>query len=208
MSKKLYIKTYGCQMNVYDSDRMADLMAPHGYEACDTPDDADLVVLNTCHIREKAEDKVYSDLGRLRKLRAEKQKAGGSKMLIAVGGCVGQAEGDEITRRAPYVDMVFGSQSYHTLPDLVATVMRGEKPQASLDFSPEPKFDFLLEQSSAPGSVFGKAEFVTVQEGCDKFCTFCVVPYTRGAELSRKAGDVMTEVRNLAERGVMEVMRG
>ncbi|HEU5047606.1 MAG TPA: tRNA (N6-isopentenyl adenosine(37)-C2)-methylthiotransferase MiaB [Rickettsiales bacterium] len=205
MSKKLYIKTYGCQMNVYDSDRMADLMAPHGYTACDTPDEADLVVLNTCHIREKAEDKVYSDLGRMRKLRAEKEKAGGGKMLIAVGGCVGQAEGDEITRRAPYVDMVFGSQSYHTLPDLVTRALRGERPEASLDFSPEPKFDFLLEQSSAPGSTFGKAEFVTVQEGCDKFCTFCVVPYTRGAELSRKAGDVMTEVRNLAERGVMEV---
>ena len=204
MAKKIYIKTYGCQMNVYDSARMADVMAPHGYQQSDVPDDADLVVLNTCHIREKAEDKVYSDLGRMRKLRAEKEKSGG-KMLIAVGGCVGQAEGEEIIRRAPYVDMVFGSQNYHTLPEMVTEATGGKRKSVNLDFSPIPKFDFLLEQSAKPDGVFGASEFVTIQEGCDKFCTFCVVPYTRGAEFSRKPEDILAESRNLAARGVMEI---
>ena len=203
MTKKIYIKTYGCQMNVYDSARMADVMAPFGYAETDSAEDADLVVLNTCHIREKAEEKVYSDLGRLNRLRIAKKQSG-SRMLIAVGGCVGQAEGEEIIRRVPYVDMVFGSQNYHELPSLVDTALQG-KPAVSLDFAPEAKFDFLLEQSAKPEGAFGKSEFITVQEGCDKFCTFCVVPYTRGAELSRKAGDILTEAKNLAARGVMEI---
>ena len=175
MGKKIYIKTYGCQMNVYDSARMADVMAPHGYHFSENPEDAELVVLNTCHIREKAEEKVYSDLGRIRKLQSEKAKSGG-RMLVAVGGCVGQAEGEEIIRRAPYVDMVFGPQSFHTLPELVANALRGDKANINLDFSPEPKFDFLLAESERKNKTFAKSEFVTVQEGCDKFCTFCVVP--------------------------------
>lgn len=204
MSKKIYIKTYGCQMNVYDSARMADVMAPHGYQPSDAPEDVDLVVLNTCHIREKAEEKVYSDLGRIRKLRAKKEKTGG-KMLIAVGGCVGQAEGEEIIRRAPFVDMVFGSQNYHNLPEMVAEAMHGKAANVNLDFSPMPKFDFLLEQSTKSNGVFTVAEFVTIQEGCDKFCTFCVVPYTRGAEISRKPKDIIAESRNLAARGVKEI---
>ncbi len=203
MPKKIYIKTYGCQMNVYDSARMADTMAPFGYSETDSPEDADLVVLNTCHIREKAEEKVYSDLGRLQRLRQTRRQAGG-KMLIAVGGCVGQAEGEEITRRAPYVDMVFGSQNYHELPTMVASALQG-MPSVNLDFAPEAKFDFLLEQSAKPDGTFGKSEFITIQEGCDKFCTFCVVPYTRGAELSRKAKDILAEAKNLAAHGVVEI---
>ncbi|MEI6730903.1 MAG: tRNA (N6-isopentenyl adenosine(37)-C2)-methylthiotransferase MiaB, partial [Pseudomonadota bacterium] len=156
--KKIYIKTYGCQMNVYDSDRMADLMSPFGYTQTPTAEDADLVVLNTCHIREKAEDKVYSDLGRLRNLRKEKE-AVGKKLMIAVGGCVGQAEGEEIIRRMPFVDMVFGSQSYHNLPEMVAKAERDGKGGVNLDFSPQPKFDFLLEQSASNTGKFAKSEF-------------------------------------------------
>ncbi len=191
-------------MNVYDSARMADLMVPFDYKLTDTSEDADLVVLNTCHIREKAEDKVYSDLGRLRKLRAQKEESGG-QMLIAVGGCVGQAEGEEIIKRAPYVDMVFGSQSYHNLPEMVAKTLRDGSKGINLDFSPEPKFDFLLKQSSAEDGVFNKSEFISIQEGCDKFCTFCVVPYTRGAEFSRGSDAILAEARNLVERGTVEI---
>src|SRR5579872_6721062 len=178
MTKKLYIKTYGCQMNVYDSARMADVMAPLGYALSESADDADLVILNTCHIREKAEDKVYSDLGRIHK----KNK----NTLIAVGGCVGQAEGEEIIKRAPYVDMVFGPQSYHRLPEMVTKAIRGQGGIVNLNFHEEQKFDSLPEQSQPQGA----SAFLSVQEGCDKFCTFCVVPYTRGAEYSRKAEDV------------------
>jgi tRNA-2-methylthio-N6-dimethylallyladenosine synthase len=200
VTKKLYIKTYGCQMNVYDSARMADVMAPLGYVPSDTAEDADLVILNTCHIREKAEDKVYSDLGRLRKARARKEEVGG-RMLIAVGGCVGQAEGDEIIRRAPYVDMVFGPQSYHHLPDMVARAVRRENGIVNLDFEPAPKFDSLAEQALPQGV----SAFLSVQEGCDKFCTFCVVPYTRGAEYSRPAAEVVAEARRLVESGAQEI---
>ncbi len=200
MTKKLYIKTYGCQMNVYDSVRMADVMAPHGYESVDTPEDADLVILNTCHIREKAEDKVYSDLGRMRRARSEKEKNGGS-MMIAVGGCVGQAEGEVIMQRAPYVDMVFGPQSYHNLPDMITRATSGERHVVDLDFAPEPKFDALPEHSKPQGA----AAFLSIQEGCDQFCTFCVVPYTRGSEYSRAPETILLEARKLVQQGALEI---
>ena len=201
MQKKIYIKTYGCQMNVYDSAKMVEVMQPMGYVATDKPDDADLVILNTCHIREKAEHKVYSDLGRIRKTGRKQNR----KPLIAVGGCVGQAEGEAIIKRAPYVDMVFGPQSFHHLPDMVAKAIRGEKANVNLDFAAEPKFDFLLEQSENDNNSVGKAEFLSIQEGCDKFCHFCVVPYTRGAEVSRKPQDILKEAKNLLKRGVVEI---
>ncbi len=197
--KKLYIKTYGCQMNAYDTVRMHDVMRPFGYVASETPDDADLVILNTCHIREKAEEKVYSDLGRIRDEKQNK-KARGEKMLIAVGGCVGQAEGEEIIRRAPYVDMVIGSQSYYQLPELVTRAIRGEGGVVELDFPPEPKFDYLPEATAQ-----GVSAFLSVQEGCDKFCSFCVVPYTRGAEYSRKVAAIIEEARRLVEQGTIEI---
>ncbi len=198
--KKLYIKTYGCQMNVYDSERMADLMRPLGYLPIDTPNDANLIVLNTCHIREKAAEKVYSELGRLRPLKEEKQESG-EEMFIAVAGCVGQAEGEEIFRRAPYVDMVCGPQTYHQLPDLVAQVRRQQQPQLALDFVTEEKFDHLPMDESRRQS----QAFVTIQEGCDKFCTFCVVPYTRGAEYSRPVDEVIKEVKQVVANGALEV---
>jgi len=200
MSKKLYIKTYGCQMNVYDSVRMADCLAPLGYQSSDTPEDADLVILNTCHIREKAEDKVYSDLGRI---RAEKQRkaANGEKMLIAVGGCVGQAEGAEIIKRAPYVDMVLGPQSYHQLPEMVTRAIRDGGGVVELDFPTVQKFDLLPEASSSQGV----SAFLSVQEGCDKFCSFCVVPYTRGAEYSRPMAAIEKEARQMVAQGTMEI---
>ena len=187
-------------MNVYDSTRMADVMAPLGYQLVDAADDADMVILNTCHIREKAEIKVYSDLGRLRKVRRTKEEAGGS-MLIAVGGCVGQAEGEEIIRREPAVDMVFGPQSYHNLPDMVARALRDGGKVVDLDFAPEPKFDALPEQSLGGGV----SAFLSIQEGCDKFCTFCVVPYTRGAEFSRGASEILAEAQRLVAKGAMEI---
>jgi len=200
MTKKLYIKTYGCQMNVYDSVRMADVMAPLGYRASDTPDGADLVILNTCHIREKADDKVYSDLGRILKEK-EKKAAGGEKMLIAVGGCVGQAEGAEIIRRAPYVDMVMGPQSYHQLPEMVTRAIRENGGVVELDFPAVQKFDLLPEPTGSQGV----AAFLSVQEGCDKFCSFCVVPYTRGAEYSRPVAAVLKEARSLVAQGTVEI---
>ena len=187
-------------MNVYDSARMADVMAPLGYALSDSADDADMVILNTCHIREKAEDKVYSDLGRLRKARASKAEQGG-RMLVAVGGCVGQAEGEEIIRRVPYVDMVFGPQSYHNLPDMVAKTLRDSGSVVDLDFAPQPKFDALPEQSLSQGA----SAFLSIQEGCDKFCTFCVVPYTRGAEYSRDAGAILAEAKAMVANGAMEI---
>ena len=193
--KKLFIKTYGCQMNVYDSGRMADVLAPLGYAPTDRPDDADMVILNTCHIREKAAEKVFSDLGRLRPLKSAKEG-----MIIAVAGCVAQAEGAEITARAPYVDIVLGPQTYHRLPEMVARVTRGSKGVLDTEFPAEPKFDFL----PAPRAE-GPTAFLSIQEGCDKFCTFCVVPYTRGAEYSRPAADILREARGLVAGGAREI---
>ncbi|MDX2112631.1 MAG: tRNA (N6-isopentenyl adenosine(37)-C2)-methylthiotransferase MiaB [Alphaproteobacteria bacterium] len=200
MNKKLYIKTYGCQMNAYDSVRMKDVMAPLGYNETESPDDADLVILNTCHIREKAEEKVYSDLGRVR-AEKEKRKASGDPVLIAVGGCVGQAEGEEIIRRAPFVDMVFGPQNYHQLPELVTKALRGKGAVVALDFEEEDKFDRLPESTSPQGV----SAFLAVQEGCDKFCTFCVVPYTRGAEYSRRVSAIVDEAKKMVDSGVLEI---
>ena len=188
-------------MNVYDSGRMADLLAPLGYERTRDPGTADLVILNTCHIREKAAEKVYSELGRLRPLKENREAAGG-RMLIAVAGCVAQAEGEEMARRAPVVDIVVGPQTYHRLPELVARAHRAAGAVLDTDFPPESKFDRLPRERATDGPM----AFLSVQEGCDKFCTFCVVPYTRGAEASRPAGAVIAEARRLAERGVREVV--
>lgn len=199
-NKKIHVKTWGCQMNVYDSLRMEDVMMPHGFEATTEQDDADVIVLNTCHIREKAAEKVYSDLGRVRELK-EKRAAQGKQVLIAVGGCVAQAEGEEILKRAPYVDIVMGSQAYHQLPRLVFEAQK-KSGQVALDFPEVQKFDLLPQQSQAQGS----AAFVAIQEGCDKFCTFCVVPYTRGAEYSRPVADVVREIEALVAQGTMDVM--
>jgi tRNA-2-methylthio-N6-dimethylallyladenosine synthase len=200
MTRKLYVKSYGCQMNVYDSNRMADLLAPEGYVETTVPDDADLIILNTCHIREKAAEKVYSELGRVRQLK-EGAAREGRRVTVAVAGCVAQAEGEEIIRRAPVVDLVVGPQSYHKLPDLIARKDRA----VETEFPLEDKFDFLPAPTRAATRARGVTAFVTVQEGCDKFCTFCVVPYTRGAEVSRPAEKILDEVRNLAEAGVREV---
>jgi tRNA-2-methylthio-N6-dimethylallyladenosine synthase len=198
--KRLFIKTYGCQMNVYDSERMADLLRPLGYAPTDTPEDADFVILNTCHIREKAAEKVYSELGRLKVMKAERAAAGAG-MTIAVAGCVAQAEGQEIIRRQPAVDLVVGPQAYHQLPELLTRTARARGERIGADFAPDAKFDAL----PTTRGVSGPTAFLTVQEGCDKFCTFCVVPYTRGAEWSRPVGDVLAEARELAGRGVREV---
>ncbi len=200
--KRLYIKTYGCQMNVYDSERMRDLLTPLGYEPSDTPEGSDLVILNTCHIREKAAEKVYSELGRLKPLKEDKAAATGTPMTITVAGCVAQAEGAEIKKRAPVVDLVVGPQTYHKLPELIAEVHRGRGDALDTEFEVEEKFDTL---AAPERQVDGYTAFVTVQEGCDKFCTFCVVPYTRGAEWSRPVDQVVAEVRALAAKGVREV---
>jgi tRNA-2-methylthio-N6-dimethylallyladenosine synthase len=200
MTKKLHIKTYGCQMNVYDSDRMQDLMTAVGYETTDTSEGADMVIINTCHIREKASEKLFSDLGRIRPHK-DKMKNDGSQMIVAVAGCVAQAEGEEIFRRSNVVDIIVGPESYQTLPDLVGKVIRDKKKQINLDFTPNDKFD-ALPQSTAGVST---SAFVTVQEGCDKFCTFCVVPYTRGAEYSREVSKILDDAKNLAAQGVSEI---
>ena len=201
MDKKLYVKTYGCQMNVYDSMRMADLLAPLGYRTVDAPGGADLVILNTCHIREKAAEKVYSEIGRLRLLK-EASARGGGRMLIAVAGCVAQAQGEEILDRAPCVDIVFGPQTYHRLADMVARVTRDEGTRLlDTEFPAEDKFDFLPEEAAPQGV----SAFLTIQEGCDRFCTFCVVPYTRGGERSRPAAAVIAEAERLAAAGVREI---
>lgn len=190
-------------MNAYDSARMAELLAPLGYGSTEDAAEADLVILNTCHIREKAAEKIYSDLGRLNVLKRE--RAGrGKPMTLAVGGCVAQAEGDEMRRRAPFVDMIFGPQSYHRLPEMIARRARAAGTVLATDFPVDSKFDFLPESRARPGSG-AAAGFVAVQEGCDKFCTFCVVPYTRGAEYSRAAAQVLAEVRSLAAQGVREI---
>jgi tRNA-2-methylthio-N6-dimethylallyladenosine synthase len=199
-TKRLYIKTHGCQMNVYDSERMADVLAPLGYAMTDTPEGADLVVLNTCHIRERATEKVFSELGKLKEMRDERLAEGGSRMTIAVAGCVAQAQGEEILRRQPAVDLVVGPQAYHQLPELIARSHRARGERLSADFAPDEKFDALPARRPA-----GVTAFLTVQEGCDKFCTFCVVPYTRGGEWSRPADDIEAEARDLAAKGVREV---
>src|SRR5215469_10356981 len=198
--KKLFLKTYGCQMNVYDSGRMSELLAGVGYAPVSTAEDADMVIVNTCHIREKAAEKMYSELGRLRRLKETKAQNGHS-MLIAVAGCVAQAEGEEIIRRQSAVDMVVGPQSYHRLPEMIAQIARGAGHALETDFPAQEKFDSLPEARETGGP----AAFLTVQEGCDKFCTFCVVPYTRGAEFSRPPERIVSEARQLAEKGVREI---
>jgi tRNA-2-methylthio-N6-dimethylallyladenosine synthase len=200
LAKKVHIKTYGCQMNAYDSVRMAEALAPDGYDETDDLDAADLVILNTCHIREKAAEKVYSELGRLRLVR-NRRRAGGADMTIAVAGCVAQAEGAEILRRAPVVDLVVGPQNFHRLPDLVRRVRADGEKIVDTEFPAEDKFAAL----PARRPLRAPAAFLTVQEGCDKFCSFCVVPYTRGAEFSRPAGDILAEARRLAGFGVREM---
>jgi tRNA-2-methylthio-N6-dimethylallyladenosine synthase len=200
--KKLYIKTFGCQMNVYDSGRMGDVLAHHGYSLTGDADDADMVIVNTCHIREKAAEKLYSELGRFRIMKDARQAAG-KTTLIAVAGCVAQAEGAEIMARAPFVDIVLGPQTYHRLPELIA---RAERTAASgsgvmdIEFPPESKFDHLPD-----AAVTSATAFLTIQEGCDKFCTFCVVPYTRGAEYSRPTSQIVAEARRLTAAGAAEI---
>ncbi len=209
--KRVFIRTYGCQMNVYDSDRMADVLRPLGYALADTPEQADLVVLNTCHIREHASEKVYSELGRLRDTKAER-RAEGRDLTIAVAGCVAQAEGEEIARRQPAVDIVVGPQAYHRLPELLAeaerksAILRAGKrlPGAGVldtEFPAESKFDHL----PSPQGVRAGSAFLSIQEGCDKFCTFCVVPYTRGAEYSRPVSAVLAEAKLLVAAGAIEL---
>ncbi|HRO13556.1 MAG TPA: tRNA (N6-isopentenyl adenosine(37)-C2)-methylthiotransferase MiaB [Paracoccus sp. (in: a-proteobacteria)] len=191
--KRLYIKTYGCQMNVYDSQRMAEAMGADGYVQTDRPEDADMVLLNTCHIREKAAEKLYSDLGRLKPLKSDRPD-----LKIGVAGCVAQAEGGEIIRRMPLVDLVVGPQAYHRLPAMA----RGDAPAVDTEFPAEDKFDHLPARAATRRA---PAAFLTVQEGCDKFCAFCVVPYTRGAEVSRPADRILAEARDLVARGVREI---
>ena len=198
LAKRLYIKTYGCQMNVYDSTRMADVLAPLGYRLTDAVQDADMIILNTCHIREKAAEKVFSELGRLKRL---KQADVGKRPLLAVAGCVAQAEGAEILRRAPQVDIVFGPQAYHRLPEMVARAVRQGGGVLETDFPADSKFDHLPEEQGDKGP----SAFLSVQEGCDKFCTFCVVPYTRGAEFSRPVVDVVAEAARLVRGGSLEI---
>ena len=198
--KRLHVITWGCQMNVYDSGRMADVLAPLGYQPAAEPEGADMVILNTCHIREKAAEKVFSELGRLRRLK-DARAAEGSRMILAVAGCVAQAEGEEILARAPFVDIVLGPQTYHRLPELVARASRAAGAVIDTDFPAEQKFDFLPE-AAAPQGI---CAFLSIQEGCDRFCSFCVVPYTRGAEQSRPAASVLAEARRLVAQGAREI---
>ncbi len=206
--RKLHLKTWGCQMNVYDSGRMADVLAPLGYGLTDEVTEADLVILNTCHIREHASEKLFSELGRLRGMQEEKAAQGG-RLMVGVAGCVAQAEGAEILKRAPHVDMVFGPQTYHQLPEMVGRALRlaatdngtRQSGVVNTDFPAESKFDHLPEEQSSDGI----SAFLSVQEGCDKFCSFCVVPYTRGAEFSRPAAQVVKEARRLVAQGVREI---
>ena len=202
-ARKVFVRTYGCQMNVYDSERMTDVLGANGYQPTDDIEDADLVLLNTCHIREKAAEKVYSELGRVRKVKEERAKSGKSTM-VGVAGCVAQAEGEEISRRAPIVDLVVGPQSYHQLPSLLDKAEGGTK-VVETEFDIDAKFDRLSADASKPRPRRAPAAFLTVQEGCDKFCTFCVVPYTRGAEVSRSVEQIVGEARRMAEEGVREV---
>jgi tRNA-2-methylthio-N6-dimethylallyladenosine synthase len=201
VAKRLHVITWGCQMNVYDSARMADVLAPLGYAPTPAAEDADMVILNTCHIRDKAAEKVFSELGRLRRLK-EARRAAGGRMILAVAGCVAQAEGAEILARAPFVDIVLGPQTYHRLPEMVARAARAGGAVIDTDFPVEAKFDHL----PAPAAGQGISTFLTIQEGCDKFCSFCVVPYTRGAEASRPAAAVLAEARGLLAGGAREIM--
>jgi tRNA-2-methylthio-N6-dimethylallyladenosine synthase len=203
LPRKLHIKSYGCQMNVYDAQRMVDTLAGEGFVETANVDDADLVILNTCHIREKASEKVYSELGRLRAVKDEAARQG-RRMNIAVAGCVAQAEGHEIIRRAPVVDVVVGPQSYHHLPQLLARAERDGR-ALETEFPAEDKFAFLPPPKPDVIRARGISSFVTIQEGCDKFCTFCVVPYTRGAEISRPVARIVDEVKRLADHGVREI---
>ena len=199
-TKRLHMITWGCQMNVYDSGRMADVLAPLGYTPTATPDDADMVILNTCHIRDRAAEKVFSELGRLRTIK-NARAADGKPTVLAVAGCVAQAEGAQIIARAPYVDIVLGPQTYHRLPEMVARAARAGGAVIETDFPPEDKFDYLPEAAAPQGIT----AFLTIQEGCDKFCSFCVVPYTRGAESSRPAAAVLAEARRLVAQGTREI---
>ncbi|WP_209015346.1 tRNA (N6-isopentenyl adenosine(37)-C2)-methylthiotransferase MiaB [Roseibium limicola] len=201
--KKVFMRTYGCQMNVYDSDRMTDVLGPEGFTTTENMEDADLVILNTCHIREKAAEKVYSELGRIRKVKEERARQG-KEMMIGVAGCVAQAEGEEISRRAPIVDLVIGPQSYHQLPKLLKTARDGTK-VVETEFDIDAKFKHLSERAARPPLKRAPSAFLTVQEGCDKFCTFCVVPYTRGAEVSRSVEQIVTEAEQMAVAGVREI---
>jgi tRNA-2-methylthio-N6-dimethylallyladenosine synthase len=196
MQKKLFIKTFGCQMNEYDSDKMADVLnASDGFVKTDTPDDADVILLNTCSVREKAQEKVFSDLGRLRELKVAKPD-----LVIGVGGCVASQEGDAIIKRAPYVDLVFGPQTLHRLPDMLNQRRTSGRSQVDISFPEIEKFDHL-----PPARVEGPTAFVSIMEGCSKYCSYCVVPYTRGEEVSRRFDDVLTEVAGLADQGVKEI---
>ncbi|MXN50476.1 tRNA (N6-isopentenyl adenosine(37)-C2)-methylthiotransferase MiaB [Shinella sp. AETb1-6] len=201
--RKVFVKTYGCQMNVYDSDRMTDALSKDGYQATDVLEEADLVLLNTCHIREKAAEKVYSELGRLREMKKARARDG-REMVIGVTGCVAQAEGREILRRAPAVDLVVGPQTYHRLPDALRRAKGGER-VVETDYAIEDKFEHLPAPEKAKTRARGVTAFLTVQEGCDKFCTFCVVPYTRGSEVSRPVAQIVTEAERLVEGGVREI---
>src|SRR3954451_29763 len=198
--RRLHVITWGCQMNVYDSARMADVLAPLGYAPVSAPDGADMVILNTCHIRDKAAEKVFSELGRLRRLK-EARAASGGRMILAVAGCVAQAEGAEILARAPFVDIVLGPQTYHRLPEMVVRASRAAGAVIETDFPPEDKFDHLPDSATPQGVT----AFLTIQEGCDKFCSFCVVPYTRGAEQSRPAAAILREARHLVAQGAREI---
>ncbi len=211
LKKNLYIKTYGCQMNVYDSDRMADVLAPHGYQSTESPDTADIIILNTCHIREKATEKLFSELGRMHPFKIEKEQSG-QPMLLIVAGCVAQAEGAEIVKRVPYVDIVVGPQTYHRLPEMIERAKRSflarqqdedlkKEWVVETDFPVESKFDHL----PTPSNSGRYSAFLSIQEGCDKFCTFCVVPYTRGAEFSRSVMDIVKEAKDLIQQGVREI---
>ncbi|SDA86737.1 tRNA (N6-isopentenyl adenosine(37)-C2)-methylthiotransferase MiaB [Sinorhizobium sp. NFACC03] len=202
-ARKVFVKTYGCQMNVYDSDRMSDALSRDGYVSTDVLEDADFVLLNTCHIREKAAEKVYSELGRLRDLKKAKAKEG-REMVIGVAGCVAQAEGDEILRRAPAVDLVIGPTTYHRLPEALKRARSGER-VVQTDYAVEDKFEHLPAPDRAKTRARGVTAFLTVQEGCDKFCTFCVVPYTRGSEVSRPVAQIVFEAEKLVDGGVREI---
>ncbi len=202
-ARRLHVITRGCQMNVYDSARMADVLAPLGYAPAAGPDEADMIILNTCHIRDRATEKVFSELGRLRQVKMARA-AEGRATILAVAGCVAQAEGQEILARAPYVDIVFGPQTYHRLPEMVAQANRAAGAVIDTDFPAESKFDFLPD-AAAPQTAGGLTPFLTIQEGCDKFCSFCVVPYTRGAEASRPAASILAEARRMVAAGAREI---
>lgn len=200
--KRVFIQTYGCQMNVYDSERMQDLLAPIGYGLADCPEAADLIILNTCHIREKATEKVYSELGRVRETKAKRAESGAGDTIVVVAGCVAQAEGEQLMQRAPVVDYVIGPQAYHHLPEMLARRARARKERLAADFAPQAKFD----QLGPRRAVQGVSAFLSIQEGCDKFCRFCVVPYTRGGEYSRPLAAIEAEAIALLTAGARELV--